>query len=59
MRLRPPVTKEETLEWLRQEAIRRWGALTPELEQSLDSLAEAMVAISALELAPEFEPLLA
>ena len=46
MRLRPPVTKEEVLVDLRQEAERNWGPINSSLEQSIETLAEAMAAVS-------------
>jgi hypothetical protein len=52
------VSKEEALEWLKQEARARWGPELPEeLEQPLATLAEAMAAVSATELPEEVEPL--
>ena len=56
MRLYPPVEKDEVLAWLHSEALARWGSVTPELEQSLAELAEAMAAISAVELPESVEP---
>ena len=58
MRLYPPVTAEETLEWLRREALARWGPqLEPELESALKTLADAMAAVSATPLPDHIEPL--
>ena len=58
MRLYPPVTAEETLEWLRREAQARWGQeLEPELESALKTLADAMAAVSATPLPDHIEPL--
>ena len=58
MRLYPPVSEEEALKWLRGEATARWGKVTPDLERSLGTLAEAMAAVSAAQLPEEAEPLL-
>jgi hypothetical protein len=59
MRLYPPVTVEEALEWLKGQAQQEWGAEpTPELEESLRPLAEAMAIVSAIELPEEVEPFL-
>ena len=56
MRLYPPVEKDEALAWLRSEATARWGDVTPEQEQSLAYLAEAMAAVSAVKLPEGVEP---
>ncbi|MDE2837602.1 MAG: hypothetical protein OXL97_08875 [Chloroflexota bacterium] len=56
MRLYPPVEKDEALAWLHNEALARWGSVTPELERSLAELAEAMAAVSAVELPESVEP---
>jgi hypothetical protein len=56
MRLYPPVTKDEALVWLRQEAESRWGQIDKELEAPLDTLAQAMAAISAVEIPEDIEP---
>ena len=56
MRLYPPVEKDEALAWLRSEATTRWGGVTPEQEQSLADLAEAMAAVSAVKLPEGVEP---
>ena len=56
MRLYPPVEKDEALAWLRSEAFARWGGVTPEQEQSLADLAEAMAAVSAVKLPEGVEP---
>ena len=59
MRLYPAVTEEEALEWLQKEALSRWGPeLEPQLDSALKTLAQAMAAISAIELPEEVEPLL-
>jgi hypothetical protein len=58
MRLSPPVTKEEALEWLRKEARGRWGPeLEPQLESALETLATAMAAVSATPIPEHIEPL--
>jgi hypothetical protein len=59
VRLYPPVTVEEALEWLKSQAQQEWGAEpTPELDESLKPLAEAMAVVSAIELPEEIEPFL-
>lgn len=51
MRLYPPVSVEEALEWLKRQAELEWGVQsTPELEASLRPTAEAMAAVSAVVL---------
>lgn len=58
MRLHPAVSVEEALAWLQREAIESWGVeATPELEDALRPLAEAMAAVSATVLPEEIEPL--
>ena len=57
MRLSPPVSKEEALDWLRAEAHARWGEeLEPQLESALETLADAMAAVSAVPLPEALEP---
>ena len=58
MRLHPPVTEEEALRWLLEQAIDRWGgARAQELETMLRPIAEAMAAVSAAPIPMEVEPL--
>lgn len=58
MRLYPPVTTEEAKAWLTAQAVATWGpAKTSELGSDLETLAEAMSLISAVELPDELEPL--
>lgn len=58
MRLSPPVSKEEVLEWLRKEALAQWGPeIEPQLESALETLATAMVAVSGTPLPEHIEPL--
>ena len=47
---------EEIQEWLRAQGVERWGQVTPELEQTLQTLAQAMADVSALELPEGVEP---
>ena len=56
MRLHPAVHEEEVLEWLRLEALNRWGKIAQKLDSDLITLAGAMAAISAVELPEEVEP---
>jgi hypothetical protein len=59
VRLYPPVTVEEALEWLKRQAQQEWDAgPTPQLEESLRPLAEAMATVSAIVLPEEIEPFL-
>lgn len=58
MRLHPPVSHEEALQWLLRQAVDAWGdARKDELEQMLAPLAEAMAAVSAAQVPDEVEPL--
>jgi hypothetical protein len=57
MRLYPPMPADEALEWLRREALARWGPeLEPELESALKTLADAMAAVGATPLPDHIEP---
>ena len=56
MRLHPALPEETILQQLRDDASARWGELTPDLEQTLKTLAHAMAEISALELPEWVEP---
>ena len=58
MRLNPPVSKEEALEWLRKEALAQWGPeIESQLESALETLATAMAAVSGTTLPEHIEPL--
>jgi len=58
MRLYPAVSEQEAYDWLKGQAAETWGAeRLPELEESLQRLAEAMAVISATVLPDELEPL--
>ena len=57
MRIYPPVSVDEALQWLTKEAQDDWALeVTPELERSLQQVAEAMAAVSALVLPEDVEP---
>jgi hypothetical protein len=57
MRLYPPVSVEEALEWLTRQAELEWGAKpTPELEASLLPTAEAMAVLSGVMVPEDIEP---
>ena len=59
MRLKPPVTVEEALAYLVAQAQSAWGLdPSPDLEQNLRPMAEALAAVSAAEVPEECEPLL-
>ena len=56
MRLHPAVPEGEVLEWLRGQALNRWGEIAPKLDGDLKTLASAMAAISEVELPEDIEP---
>ncbi len=58
MRFPPAVTQEEALAWLTVGAARLTASdkPSPELEAALRSLAEAMAAISSVQLPDDLEP---
>ena len=59
MRLKPPVSQETALEWLKQQVTGAWGVeISPELEANLRITAEAMAVISAVDVPEDIEPLL-
>lgn len=59
MRLKPPVTPEAALEWLKSQVAESWQVeITPEVEKGLRVTAEAMAVISALDIPEDAEPLL-
>jgi hypothetical protein len=58
MRLHPAVTREEAADWLTRQVAAEYGAdRLPEFRDTIERLAEAMAAISAVELPDEVEPL--
>jgi hypothetical protein len=58
MRLHPAVTTDEAYSWLSSQAAAMWGAdRATEMDENLKTLAEAMAAISAVELPDDLEPL--
>ena len=58
MRLHPPLTKEEALEWLKAEAERADPevAARPDIEAALDQFAQSMATISGFVLPDTLEP---
>jgi hypothetical protein len=59
MRLHPPVSEDEALEWLKVQAKLTWGVeSTAQVEASLKPVAAAMAAVSATVLPEDVEPLL-
>jgi len=59
MLLKPPVTEEAALAWLKARVAETYGVeVTAEMERQLKPTAEAMAQISAVELGEEIEPLL-
>jgi hypothetical protein len=57
MQLHPAVSVEQAHEWLCREATAAFGTeRTPELEQALTPFAQAMAAVSAVELPDDLEP---
>lgn len=59
MLLKPPVSEDAALEWLKARAAEAWGVeITPEIEKNLQATAQSMSRISAIELPEEVEPLL-
>ena len=59
MRLYPPVTKEEALAFLTNQAAESWGAdAAKEMQTQLGNFAEAMAAVSAIRIKDDVEPLL-
>lgn len=58
MRLHPPVSEQEALDWLKAQAAALPEAATPmpDLEEALKTTAEAMAAISATVLPDDIEP---
>ena len=59
MLLKPAVTEEAALEWLKARVAEDYGVeVTPEIEEKLAVTAEAMARIGAVDLGEEIEPLL-
>lgn len=59
MLLKPPVSEEAALEWLKAQAAAAYGVeVTPAMEKDLRRLAESMARVSAVDLPVEIEPLL-
>lgn len=58
MRLHPPVSEQDILEWLKTQAVASNEAATdlPDLEEALQTTAEAMAAIGAVVLPDDIEP---
>ena len=57
MRLHPQVTIEDARQWLLREATESFGIETsPDLERAIEPFAEAMAAVSAVELPDDLEP---
>lgn len=58
MLLKPPVSEEAALEWLKARTAEAWGVeISPEIEKNLKATAESMARISAIELTEDIEPL--
>jgi len=58
MRLHPSVSQQEAYDWLKAQAATQPEAATPtpELEEALRAMAEAMAAVSATVLPDDIEP---
>ena len=56
MRLDPPVSEEEALQWLIDQATVRWVENSDSLRDALVTLARAMAAVSAVGIPEEIEP---
>lgn len=57
MRLHPHVSVDEARQWLLDQAQATFGlALSPEMEKTIEPFAEAMAAVSAIELPDDLEP---
>ena len=58
MRLYPPVTTEEAIDWLTKQATETYGPEPTEaLATDIAAMAKAMASLSAIELDDELEPL--
>ena len=58
MRLHPAVSRDEALAWLMAQATETWGAtVAEEMAKDVDTLAEAMTIVSAIDVANDVEPL--
>ena len=59
MLLKPAVTPEAALDWLKARVAESYGVeVTPQIEAKLRVTAEAMAEVSATDLGEEIEPLL-
>lgn len=59
MLLKPPVSEDAALEWLRACVLETYGIeISPTIEAQLRRTAEAMAKVSSVELGEEVEPLL-
>ena len=57
MRLHPPVSVDEARQWLLGQAQATFGvAPSPDMEKAIEPFAEAMAAVSAIELPDDLEP---
>ena len=57
MRLHPHVSVDEARQWLLDQAQATFGlAPSPEMEKAIEPFAEAMAAVSAIELPDDLEP---
>lgn len=57
MRIYPPVSKEEMLDYLSAQSKLLWPENPPVSDTVLDTVAEAMAMISAIDVPDEVEPL--
>lgn len=57
MRLKPPVTRDEALHWLRHQLAESEAEQGGEAAAALDRIADAMVAVSAADVPADVEPL--
>ena len=57
MRVYPPVSKEEAVEYLTAQARLLWGDTPAVSETVLDTVAEALSMISAIDVPDEVEPM--
>ena len=56
MRVYPPVSKEELVVYLSAQAKLMWGDASPVSESVLDTLAEAMAMVGAIDVPDDIEP---
>ena len=57
MRVYPPVSKEEAAAYLAAQAKLLWGDESPLSEKVIDTVAEALAMISAIDVPDDVEPL--